>query len=157
MSLQQGNPVFFASLGQPPTLSAVQQAPLVKFPHQDSSRLLSDPEEKKNRDLVFAATDYLVRTIREENAGKRVIFVFDAPKWAIYSGELAGSGVLWMHEMMNEICASNNVEYIDLVPLMEADYAANGRKFNSEVDGHWDEYGHEFVAKVLYDYLNGTE
>ena len=56
--------------------------------------------------------------------------------------------------MMDEICSKNNVEYLDLIPLMEEDYRINRRMFNYELDGHWNEYGHEFVARVLYDYLN---
>lgn len=111
---------------------------------------------KRNQALIFKATNYLVKAIHEENSNKRVIFIFDAPKRAIYENTLHASGVLWLHEMMRTICAANNVEYIDLIPLMEKDYQINKTKFNSELDGHWDEHGHEFVAHVLFDYLNRT-
>jgi hypothetical protein len=111
----------------------------------------------KNRDLVFKATSYIVKTIREENRDKKVIFIFDAPKHAIYNNNLHESSVLWMHEMMKTICAMNDVEFIDLAPLMERDFRVNKIRFSSELDGHWDEYGHEFVANVLHEYLTYDE
>ena len=113
------------------------------------------PDEiKKNQDLIYKATEYLVKVIRSENRDRRVIFIFDAPKRSIYNNMLHESNILWLHGMMDEICSKNNVEYLDLIPLMEEDYRINRRMFNYELDGHWNEYGHEFVARVLYDYLN---
>ena len=108
---------------------------------------------KEKQDLIYKATGHLVKTIIEENFDKRVIFIFDASRAAIYSNTLADSKVLWMHTMMKEICQKYNGEYIDLTESMKEDFIKNGRKFNSELDGHWDEYGHEFVAKVLNEYL----
>lgn len=111
---------------------------------------------KKHKELIFKATNYLVKTIREENSKKRIIFVFDAPRNAIYNNSLNECNVLWMHEMMKTICANNNVEYIDLTSFMKENYRTSKIKFNSELDGHWNEYGHKFVADILYEYLNNT-
>jgi len=97
-------------------------------------------EIKKHEELIFKVTNYLVKTIREENSEKRVIFVFDAPKNAIYNNSLNESNVLWMYEMMETICAYNNVEYIDLTSFMKDNYRTNKIKFNSDLDGHWNEY-----------------
>ncbi len=108
---------------------------------------------KQNKDLIFRVTSYLVKAIREENLSRRVIFILDAPRDAIYSDRLNESKVLWLNEMLKTICSQNNIELIDLTPLMLADYKLHNKKFNSEIDQHWNEYGHEFVANVLYDYL----
>jgi lysophospholipase L1-like esterase len=110
----------------------------------------------KNKNRIFEATDYLVRTIREENSDRRIIFVFDAPKGEIYTNTLNNSRVLWLNDMMKEICYTHDIEFLDLTPLMLEDYRVNGRKFTFELDGHWNEYGHEFVADVLYDYLRNS-
>jgi len=113
-----------------------------------------DPVQMKNKqDLIHKATDHLIKTITEENNEKRIIFVFDAPRSSIYSNTLEESKVWWMYDMMKEICQKYNTEYIDLTDPMKEDFIKNGRKFNSELDGHWDEYGHEFVANILIDYL----
>jgi len=113
-------------------------------------------EIKKHEELIFKVTNYLVKTIREENSEKRVIFVFDAPQNAIYNNSLNESNVLWMYEMMETICAYNNVEYIDLTSFMKDNYRTNKIKFNSDLDGHWNEYGHKFVADILYAYLKNN-
>ena len=59
--------------------------------------------------------------------------------------------------MVKSICEKNHVEYIDLTQEMNRDYLINNKKFNSEFDGHWNEYGHKFVSDVLYNYLKNTE
>lgn len=111
---------------------------------------------RKSKDLIYKTTSYLVNTIKEENRNKRVIFIFDAPREAIYNNTLNKSDVTWMNEMMQKICSQNNIEFIDLTPLMLKDYQCNKKKFNSEIDQHWNEYGHEFVANVLYEYFIKT-
>ena len=111
---------------------------------------------KINKNRIFEVTDYLVRTIREENSDKRIIFIIDAPKGEVYTNTLDESRVLWLNDMMKEICYTHDVEFLDITPLMVEAYRANGRKFTSEWDGHWDEYGHEFVANALFDYLENS-
>jgi hypothetical protein len=65
--------------------------------------------------------------------------------------------VYWMNKMLDTICSINHVEFIDLTQFMEEDYKKNGIKFNSKIDGHWNEYGHKFVANVLYEYLKNNK
>lgn len=112
---------------------------------------------EREAELSRKATDHIIKTIAEENPGKRVIFVIDAPRQAIYSDTLKKSEIIKLNRMLEEICEKYKVEFIDLTPLMEVDYGKHKRKFNSDLDGHWDEYGHEFVAGVLCDYLTGQD
>jgi hypothetical protein len=118
--------------------------------HHNYEANISVDRVKENKTLIFKATNYLVETIRKENMDKRVIFVLDAPRKAIYNNKLDESNVLWMHEMMKTICLKHNVELVDMTPFMVEDYRDHTIKFNSSLDGHWNEYGHEFVANVLY-------
>jgi len=108
---------------------------------------------KNNKDLILSATNYLVKTIREENSDKRIIFVMDAPRESIYNNTLDKSKTSWMNDMMKTMCTNYNIEYIDLTTFMEEDYRNNHIKFNSDLDAHWNEYGHKFVANILYNYL----
>lgn len=108
---------------------------------------------KEDQSLVTKATKYLVKTIKEENPKKRIIFIFDAHREAIYNNSLDNSSLIWMHEMMRNVCEKHDVEYIDLTEPMQQDFMTNSREFNSKLEGHWDEYGHEFVANILYEYL----
>lgn len=111
---------------------------------------------KKNQ--ITLGVHYIVKKIREENPDKRIIFVMDSPRQLIYSGSSPKeSGVYWLHELMAKATQNNNIEFIDLSSYMENDYKKNGRKFNSEIDSHWNEYGHQFVAKILVNYLTSDQ
>ena len=111
----------------------------------------------ENRGKIIKATDYLIKTIHKENRDKRIIFIFDAPRKAIYNNSLNESNVRWLNEMMEASCKKYSVGYIDLTQLIQKDYKANNIKFNSEFDYHWNEYGHEFVASVLHEYLRNNK
>lgn len=108
---------------------------------------------RSEMDIIYRATDYIVKTIVYENRDERVIFVMDAPRRAIYDGKINESNVIWMNEMMEEICRKNGAEFIDLTLHMYVDYSTNKKRFNSEIDWHYNEYGHRFVADVLCSYL----
>lgn len=107
-------------------------------------------------DLIWSATRYLLTKIKEENQGRRVVIVMDAPRNAIYENRLQESKVRWMNEMVEVICAEIELEFLDLTAPMYNDYIKNHERFSFEMDGHWNEYGHRFVAKKVFDYLNST-
>ena len=113
-----------------------------------------DPQAvQKNKELILKAMTYLVKKIKEENKDKRVVFVMDAPREAIYNDSLDKSKVAWMYDMMRNICLESGVEFLDLTPYMKADFGKNKIKFNSALDGHWNEYGHHLVAEIISAYL----
>lgn len=108
---------------------------------------------KARKEKVFIAIDYLMRKIKEENTNKRVIFLLDAPRRAIYDNSLAQSNLLWIHGMMDSLSNKHRMELLDLSTVMAEDYQKKQLKFNSEIDHHWNEYGHAFVAQTLEEYL----
>jgi hypothetical protein len=61
--------------------------------------------------------------------------------------------VTFLHDMFGELCRENGFELLDLTESMTRDYAANGRKFDTEWDAHWNEYGHRFVAQRVLEML----
>ena len=126
-------------------------------PNKKYEANIDEDSVKRNKDLIIKATNYLVKTIRQENSDKRIIFVIDAPRDAIYNNTLNESSVLWIHKMMGTLCTKYNVEYLDLTSFMEEDFRDNKTRFNSDIDGHWNEYGHKFVATILYKYLKANK
>jgi hypothetical protein len=102
---------------------------------------------------IFQGMDFLVEKIKLENEGRRVILIFDASRGVIYDGTLDMSKVKWMYDMVSLLSSKYDMEYIDLTLPMQQDYAKNRQRFNSELDNHWNEYGHEFIANLLYEYL----
>jgi hypothetical protein len=107
-----------------------------------------------HKELIIRATEYLVKTIRDENKEKRIIFIHDAARDKIYNNTLNESKLLWINEMLDRLCKNNRIEYINLAPVMQKEYMANHKRFEFGIDMHWNEYGHRFVADYLYEYLN---
>ncbi|MGI9343532.1 MAG: hypothetical protein ACR2QV_11825, partial [Gammaproteobacteria bacterium] len=103
-------------------------------------------EQRKTE--VETITRYILERIRQENPDRRIIVVMDADRNGIYAGEANGQ-IMYLHRLMNKLSESIGFELIDLTAPMKKAYAANGKKFNSDFDGHWDEYGHEFVYRQV--------
>lgn len=112
--------------------------------------------DKKHSDILHGI-DFLFNKIKQENEDKRVIFIFDAPRNTIYEGKLKMSQVMWMHEMVSFLSSKYEFEYIDLTEPMQHDFAIYSKRFNSDIDGHWNEYGHKFVANILHQYLENNK
>ena len=110
------------------------------------------PPAQQKKEIVLA-TRYLVERIKSENTGKIVIFVMDAPREKIYSQDLRGKQPLWLHDLMRDICRENHLYFLDLTEAFENDYAQSGLKFNTDLDEHLNEHGHEVVATEVYDFL----
>jgi hypothetical protein len=111
-------------------------------------------ELNQREKIIKLSTEYLVKTIKDENKERKIIFVFDAPRQAIYNNSLSKSDVVFLNEMMKELCDIYKIDYLDLTEPMQKSYNKNRRKFNSEYDDHWDEYGNEFVANEIYNFLS---
>ena len=112
---------------------------------------------KKSIEIINFAVDYIIGKMREENPHKRIIFIIDAPRHDIYNYNLKNSNVLFLHDILIKYCLKSNAEFIDLSESMYEDYKKNHIKFNSEIDNHWDEYGHRFVYGQLLNYLKKTD
>lgn len=99
-----------------------------------------------NAALVRKGAAYILERFRAESEGRRVIFIMDAPREDIYANRLDTSEVMFLNTMLRELCTEYGFELLDLTESMAADYVAHGIKFNSDLDAHWDAYGHRFVA-----------
>jgi hypothetical protein len=104
-------------------------------------------EDRKND--ILLATRYILNRIRLENKGKRLIIVMDAARENIYNGTEPIGGIAYLHSVMRTYCSEMGFEFVDLTGAMKKDYERKKIKFNSELDMHWNEYGHWFVYKQL--------
>lgn len=82
---------------------------------------------------------------------------FSAPRSSIYAGTFSAleEDVQFLHTLTADVCAQNGISLLDLSVSMRDAYAENGRHFESEFDFHWNEYGHEYVAGELGEFLQG--
>ncbi|MFA5336887.1 MAG: SGNH/GDSL hydrolase family protein [Candidatus Omnitrophota bacterium] len=103
--------------------------------------------------LIEIAADYLIGKIREENPDKRIIFILAPPQNIIYEPEAHNEEFYLLDKIAKKACIKYEIEIIDLALPMQEDYKINKRQFDFGEDLHWNEYGHEFVASLLYDHL----
>jgi hypothetical protein len=131
-----------------------------KFISKDGSKedemnvKVADIMDKK--DSLRAIAGYLLKKIKAELGNKEIIFIMDAPRTNIYNGDMEKSKVAWLNVMVAGYCKELNMPFIDLTPLMTEDYKKNGKHFESKYDNHWSEYGHQFVAGVLFNYFKNN-
>ena len=102
---------------------------------------------------IRAVSYYLFHQINEELEGKHVLFIMDAPRHNIYDNNLSDSRVLKLNKMVDSLSNELTFNFLDLTQPMEIDYQKNKTRFETKYDGHWNDYGHEFVAKTLYEYF----
>lgn len=108
---------------------------------------------ERSKASVFAASEYITSRFKTENSQRKLLFVIDGTREAIYKGDKNSSAVRWMNEMMDSLSRKYEIGFLDLSAPMEQEYRKTKRKFNSELDGHWDEYGHAFVSAAVLNYL----
>ena len=101
---------------------------------------------------IEQAVAYILDRMRIEFEGRHVLFVMNAPD-TIYSDDV-DEDVEFLHELMQSACAEAGLQLLDLTEPMKAAYAIDGLKFESPWDGHWNEYGHQFVANAVHNTLN---
>ena len=109
--------------------------------------------EQENIDRV---TRYLFQQVKRaaDSIGAKVLIVMDGDRARIYRGESSfdsakGEDVLSLNALSEKLSREMHFSFIDLHPIFVADYRAHQKRFNSYVDGHWNEYGHEVVARAL--------
>ena len=115
-------------------------------PAGSSTPDLREQRARQMADLRTAAV-YIVRRIREENAGSEVAFVMDADKSLIYPG-----GRSWdpgVREAVAYGCAQNGVPLVDLQQPFQESYASDGEVLDLVIDRHWNEKAHRVVAEAL--------
>ncbi|MEQ8497650.1 MAG: hypothetical protein RLW42_25810, partial [Gammaproteobacteria bacterium] len=104
------------------------------------------------RSEIVAAIDYVVAALANENRERRVLIMMDGRRQQIYA-KAADSPTAFLHDELRAATERHGVGFLDLHPLMAAAYAVDERPFNPTDDGHWNRYGHAFVARALAAHL----
>ena len=110
----------------------------------------ADPDRlRRNAPLVRRTVDAVVRTMRAENPGTRIVFMMDAPRADLYAGTLATSTVGWLTPMLRRAVEAHGCEFVDLTPTFARDWTRHHRLLNDRDDFHWNEVGHRLAAEAL--------
>jgi len=128
--------------------------------------LIQDPEDfnanvnakvlMSQRDSIRHGAEYLLGKIQAENTDKRIIFMMNAPVEDIYKNQIETSSVIWVNDMVRDLCTRKSLECIDLTTAFSNDYRATARILDFPMDGHWNEHAHDLAAEALLYYLRTT-
>ena len=109
------------------------------------------------RDSIRRGAEYVLTTIQVENPEKRIIFMMNAPVEDIHNGQIETSSIIWINNMIGDLCIRYSLECIDLTAAFSKDYKATARRLNFPMDGHWNAHAHYLASEVLADYLGTNE
>ena len=56
-------------------------------------------------------------------------------------------------KILTEFSKENEIEFLKLLSYFKEDFKKFGKLHHFELDGHWNEYGHELAANIIYSYL----
>lgn len=110
-----------------------------------------------HRDTIRQGAEYVLTTLKSEYSSKRLIFMMNAPLSDIHDNQLVSSNVIWINQMVAQLCEIHELECIDLTQAFARDYAQNKVAFNFPMDNHWNAHAHALAAKVLEDYLRHND
>jgi hypothetical protein len=85
---------------------------------------------------------------------RRLVLVMDTVREPIYSGiHPSTTAAFEYNKIIETTCQELSMYCLDLTDYFWSDFQVNRRRFNSPIDGHWDEYGQEVVARAVEGYL----
>lgn len=103
---------------------------------------------------ITAATEHVFRRLQElaVGMGARLLLVMDGDRQAIYAGHM-DSEPRFLNRTAEETAARLGIAFLDLDAVFAANFATHRRRFESDVDPHWDEYGHAVVGAAVARFI----
>lgn len=104
---------------------------------------------------IRVATDYLFGRLkaRTDAIGAKLQLVMDGDREAVYAGR-ADSPALKLNRIAAEMAGKHGIAFLDLHPVVAAEWAKAGKRFEFQADAHWNEYGHQVAAAAIVEALN---
>lgn len=106
---------------------------------------------------IHQATDLLLNKIKQENGSTDIIFVMDGLRDEMYANQLKNTQIGWLNLMMKQTVASKGMKFIDLTNVFLTDYQQHKRRFETRIDNHWNEYGHQKVTEAVFEFITKNE
>ncbi len=126
------------------------------------ARALVQEDARSARDLsadlplLTRAADHIVGTLRRENPDRRILFVIDADRKALYDSPDSVVAELECSRPLEVVCADHDCGFIDLTEGFAAHWRSQGERFDYPYDYHWNLTGVSVVASGIVDALEGT-
>jgi len=107
--------------------------------------------KEMKRLLRFLVEKYL-REVGDDP--QKIVFVMDTEREKIYEGTHPRSTSAFQYnKLTSDICRDLSLYCLDLTDHFWEDFQRNKRRFNSAIDGHWNEHGHEVAASAIEGFL----
>lgn len=102
---------------------------------------------------IRVATDYVFRRLAAQAGaiGAKLLIAMDGDRHAIYAGQ--DSKALKLNQIAAEAAGRAGIAFLDLQPVFAADWARNRKRFEFNVDSHWNEYGHAVAGAAILQAL----
>ena len=95
----------------------------------------------------------VMKKIEKISLDNEVIVLVDGDRESIYSnyserdkGKISNR---WFNTIILNLEDHQSIKLVNMHPIFLDDWQLNRKKFNSEYDSHWNEYGHSLIAKTL--------
>jgi len=69
------------------------------------------------------------------------------------TSELQYDGALSLNLLASEAAHKYALPFVDLHPVFASNFRLQNKRFEYQDDTHWNEYGHQVVARTVYDYM----
>jgi lysophospholipase L1-like esterase len=122
----------------------------IKVGEEDTGSLSHETHEVTN--FLFAEIKKLA-----DAEGIKLLFIIDGDRQRIYGvtgREKDQRSIAAINQMASDLAKANKIPFLDLTQVFEEDYRRNRKAFNSQVDYHWNEYGHRLVGETIAEKLN---
>lgn len=119
---------------------------------EDAAALAKSADEQP---LLAAAAARIVRTIRDDHPGARLLFVMDADRRTMYDTH-AEPPPLRESTIWAEACGASGCQYLDLTASFWAAYRADPRRLDFAANYHWNRRGMRVVADAIAAQLRST-
>ncbi len=107
--------------------------------------------------IVQSAANYLVQKLVSQHPEKKLIFVTDANRKAIYQDSIIPE-TLPESKYLRNACDEEGGYHLDLTEMFYNDYSNNRIKFDwGELDYHWNPRAHRLVSNSIYQYMLNNE
>ncbi|MEO0962971.1 MAG: SGNH/GDSL hydrolase family protein, partial [Pseudomonadota bacterium] len=106
------------------------------------------------RSDVEAATSYGFEQLQRaaDDMGANLLLVMDGDRRSLREGNKNGPALV-LNEMAAREAEKLGIAFLDLQPVFSADWDTHQRRFEHDVDNHWNAYGHDVAAQAVADYI----
>jgi len=106
--------------------------------------------------LIRGVTRHIFKEFKRlsDQAGVKLLLSIDAPRQYIYQNKNPGEARVYrLNQISLNVTHALGIEMIDLTDAFQKDYKHHRERFEFQIDGHWNQRGHQVVGQTLSKFL----